>query len=401
VKPGWLRRFANGLVGLSAFDALFSLLEEGVRAATGTLWLAMPRSVIAELVLAGVVASLPLMLLSPRLPVAVFVPLAVATLWLTSGAAPLPLWIASPTLLGVAGCAIQLAAVGLAFALIRRHNGGRRWWFDAASPGAPAFAWRHSLGLGAAFAAVGLPAALLYLGVALATWLQIVTKGFVAFDLDGVSLADRHYQRDGREIRLVGMMHIGEPDAYRALTRTFARESTVVLAEGVSDRHARLADTLEYGRAAQALGLAPQQDLRAYLVDDDDPDALPPRWPVVRHADVDASVFSPATIACIRWAGGIWDAEDLTSAALALVEGIRTQDPQQLAAFQAEILDLRNAHLTEQIRAALGEFEHVIVPWGALHLPAIEAAVLSWGFEETSREVHPLIEWRTVAAALL
>ena len=40
------------------------------------------------------------------------------------------------------------------------------------------------------------------------------------------------------------------------------------------------------------------------------------------------------------------------------------------------------------------------MPWGALHLPAIEDAVLSWGFEETSRERHPLIDWRTVAAAV-
>ena len=46
-------------------------------------------------------------------------------------------------------------------------------------------------------------------------------------------------------------------------------------------------------------------------------------------------------------------------------------------------------------------YEHVIVPWGALHLPGIEQTVLSWGFAETSRELHPLFAWRTVIAALL
>ena len=43
----------------------------------------------------------------------------------------------------------------------------------------------------------------------------------------------------------------------------------------------------------------------------------------------------------------------------------------------------------------------MVVPWGALHLPAIEQAVLSWGFAETSRELHPLFAWSTIAAALL
>ena len=329
MNPRWLRGFANGLVGLSAFDALLSLLEEGVRAATGVSWLAGPRSVVAELVIAGVIASVPLMLLTPRLPIAVFGPLAIATLWLTFGAAPLPLWIESATL-GVVGCAIQLAAVALAFALIHRRNGGRRWWFDAASPEVPAFAWRHTLGVGAAYAVLGFPAALLYLVVAMATWTQLLTHGFVSFDLDGVSLADRHYQRDGREIRLVGMMHIGEEKAYRMLVRTFVRESAVVLAEGVSDRESRLADTLEYGRAAHALGLSRQQDLRAYLVDEDDPDGELPQWPVVRHADVDASAFSPQTIAWIQWAGGIWDAEDLPTAARALIDGFRRRNPDEL-----------------------------------------------------------------------
>jgi hypothetical protein len=53
-----------------------------------------------------------------------------------------------------------------------------------------------------------------------------------------------------------------------------------------------------------------------------------------------------------------------------------------------------------EIERALSEYERVIVPWGALHLPSVERTVLSWGFTETSRELHPLFAWRTVAAAL-
>jgi hypothetical protein len=240
-----------------------------------------------------------------------------------------------------------------------------------------------------------------YFALAVTTWVEVTTHGFIEFGLQGVSLADRHYQRAGKEIRLVGMMHLGDPDAYRAIVRSFSRDSTIVLAEGVSDNEGRLSERLEYGRAARALGLAPQGDLREYLTDPEHPEEAPPVWPVVRHADVDTSVFSPTTIAWIRWASGIWDAPDFATALRDILAGVRGRDPAELAAFQSEILDLRNEHLTHELERALTEYQRVVVPWGALHLPGIEQVVLGWGFEETSHELHPLFGWSTIASALL
>jgi hypothetical protein len=399
VKPGWLRAFANGVLALSAADALFSLLDEAVRAVMGAQWLAVPRNALAELALAAVVTSVPVMLATPRLPVAVFLPLATATLWLALGTAPLALWI-PPPLFNATGCAIQLAAVVLAFAVVRMRNGGRAWWFDDAGPDRPAFAWGHSLGFAAGLCSLGPIMAIAYGAVAVATAIQVVTHGFVHFGLTGVSLDDRHYQRGDREIRLVGMMHIGDPTGYRALVCTFERESTIVLAEGVSDREGRLASALEYGHVAEALGLAQQEDVSTYLVDAEDPEAAPPEWPVVRRADVDASDFSPETIATIQWAAEVWAAEDVATALHVILRGMREQDTEQRLAFIADIVDRRNEHLVGEIERALREYERVVVPWGGLHLPSVERTVLSWGYAETSRELHPLFAWRTVAAAL-
>jgi hypothetical protein len=401
VKPGWLRFFANGVLALSAADVLCSLLDEAVRAATGSAFLEPSRNALAQLALLWVVASVPGMLVTPRLPIPVFVPLAIVTVWLGFGMAPLPLWIASPRALSTTGVAIQLAAVALAFAVVRARNGGRSFWFGAASPERPAFAWRHSLAFGAGLFTIGPIAAVGYTAIALATSIQVVTGGFVHFDLTGVSLGDRHYRRGDREIRLVGMMHVGDPAGYRALVSTFERESTIVLAEGVSDREGRLAASLQYGQVAEAIGLAQQQDLRSYLVDAGDGDAKPPDWPVVRHADVDASAFSPATIEMLRWAGQVWSAKDLASALELVLHAARESTPEQGQAFFADVLDRRNEHLVQEIERALGEYEHVVVPWGALHLPGIERTVMDWGYEETSRELHPLFAWRTVIAAVL
>jgi hypothetical protein len=400
VRPGWLRGFANAVLALSAADALFSLLDEAVRAATGAEWLAAPRNALAQLALLAVAATVPGMLATPQLPVAVFGPLALITFWLTLGAAPLPLWIESEPALSATCVVIQLAAVALAFAVVRARNGGRGVWFGPATPDRPAFSWRHSLAFGAGLCAFGPPAALGYGAVAVATAIEVATHGFVHFDLAGVSLSDRHYARGDREIRLVGMMHIGDPAGYRALAGTFARESTVVLAEGVSDRQGRIASALQYGRAAQALGLAPQQDLRTYLAEGGEEKARAPEWPVVRGADVDASAFSPGTIAMIRWAGEVWASPDVATAVRTISRGMREHGPEEREAFFTEVVDLRNQHLAAEIERALRGYERVIVPWGALHLPGIEQTVLGWGFAETSRELHPLFAWRTVAAAL-
>jgi hypothetical protein len=399
LNPSWLRLFANGVLALSAADALLSLLDVAVRASTGVQWLAVPRNALAQLTLAAVVTTVPVMLATPRLPIAVFLPLAALTLWLALGAAPLALWI-PPPLLDPTACAIQLAAVALAFAIVRAQNGGRSWWFGEESRERPAFAWTHSLAFAAGLCTLGPLAAIGYGAVAVATAIQVVTHGFVHFDWTGVSLGDRHYRRGDREIRLVGMMHIGDPAAYRALVCTFERESTIVLAEGVSDREGRLATSLQYGQVAQALGLAQQQDVSAYLVDGEDPDAEPPEWPVVRRADVDASAFSPETIAMIRWVAEVWEADDVPGALRLIARGTREQTAEQRLAFLVDIVDRRNEHLVGEIERALVEYERVIVPWGALHLPSVEQTVLTWGFAETSRELHPLFAWSTVLAAL-
>lgn len=400
MTPSWLRFCANALVVLSLADGTLSLCEEILREMTGAFWLMGPRSFLATIVLFGVVLSLPAMALTPRLPLAVFLPLALGTLWLGAGALPVGNAFSTAFGYGVAGSLLQIALAGIAMAMIRRHNGGRRWLFDAHSPHRPAISWSRSFGFALGAVVLGIPGFLLYSALAMASWVENTTQGFVAFDLSGVSLADRRYERDDREIRLVGMMHIGEEAAYREIVSSFATDETVVLAEGLTDREGLLSDSLHYGGAAEALGLAPQQDLREYLVDADAPGGVPPRWPEIRHADLDASTFSPETIEWLRWASGIWASEDLASALREILAAMRETDPEVLAAFQRDILDRRNEHLYGEIETALEDYERVVVPWGALHLPAVERTVTDWGFEETSRRLHPLISWGTILAAL-
>ena len=72
----------------------------------------------------------------------------------------------------------------------------------------------------------------------------------------------------------------------------------------------------------------------------------------------------------------------------------RPTTPEELEAVQHDILERRNEHLLGEIAEALPEFEQLIVPWGALHLPAIEAALLADGFEPNGGSTRRLITWR-------
>jgi hypothetical protein len=228
--------------------------------------------------------------------------------------------------------------------------------------------------------------------------IQLITDGFVRFDLTGVSLADRRFERDDREIRLVGMMHIGEREAYEALVASFSGGSTVVLAEGLTDRDHLLQAPFSFEGVARAAGLDTQDEIEAYF---DDVEA-PQQWqrPDVRHADVDLSDFHPDTIALLGRVGEVWDGENPLGAFADLYVHYG-EEPERWAVFAEDVLTRRNLHLLDELRAALVEYERVVVPWGALHLPFVELRVREMGFEPTTDTHHPLASWQTIAAALL
>jgi hypothetical protein len=97
--------------------------------------------------------------------------------------------------------------------------------------------------------------------------------------------------------------------------------------------------------------------------------------------------------------GGIWDGEDpLGAFARLYVRYIEEHD--RWAVVLEDVLTRHNHHLLEALQVALMEYDRVIVPWGALHLPFVQRQVLEMGFEPTTRTHHPLASWKTILAAL-
>lgn len=391
----WSDGFTNAFLLIYAVDGGLSLLEETLRLATGQTALLGLRNAVALPVFYVSFLAIPFLATTPRLPARLLLPLFVSTLWLGNLAAPLPLLI-DPPALGLVTAGLQVAFAGLAYAWVRRRQGG---WLWVTPTETPAFAWRHWLRMMALVVFVVIPGFALYGLVLFPTVIHVETRGFVDFDTQGILLEDRRYVRadDGKEVRLVGMMHVGEADAYRDLVRSFATESTVVLEEGVSDDEVVMEKGLDYDGMAGLLGLETQQALASYLADPET-DALP-EWPVLRRADVDLSAFAPETIAWLERTQELWSSRGVREA-LRETRRVALEEPEVVRQVQHDLFTLRNEKLLRELDAALPEFDRVIVPWGALHLPEFEVAVLERGFEPTTRERRRLVSWKTVSDAL-
>jgi hypothetical protein len=170
-----------------------------------------------------------------------------------------------------------------------------------------------------------------------------------------------------------------------------------VLEEGVTDREGLLHKPLSYERVARALGLEGQAAIETYLEEMDPPPDE--EWPDVRHADVDLSEFHPDTITWLEWTTEIWSGADPAAAVLELFRRY-SEDPARWSVIGKDVIERRNVHLVDEIRGALVEYDRVIVPWGALHQPFIQYAVLEMGFAPVEASYHPLASWGTMAAAV-
>jgi hypothetical protein len=230
--------------------------------------------------------------------------------------------------------------------------------------------------------------------------IERVTGGFITFDRTGINSIARKYRDGDREIHLVGMMHIGEGDAYREIFSSFAGHSTLILAEGVSDEGLRLNNHDFYDVVADQMGLNVQprfEDLRdAMPINESD---VP--WPDIRNADVDTEVFSEETIALMNAAGEIYRGAGIRRTLNRFQERYGDRGSEVSEIVLRDLIENRNTHLLEEMRRVLDDYHRIIVPWGALHLPGIEQAILDWGFEPAGSSQRQLAGYTTVLQVLL
>jgi hypothetical protein len=376
----------TGFLAAFAVDGALSVFDELLALATGTHWVKYPRALSSTLVMLANLAMFVGMAVSPAVPKRLVLPPMAVGLWFLLGAMPLPIY------LGIAGSGLPIALVQASvaaalWAYVRVRGGG--WAVPEAWCEGPGFSGKHLV----AVAAVSLllsPLIGVYSAASLKLALHHGTAGYADLDRQGLLLTGRTFAKGDKRIELVGMMHIGEPAAYEQIWASFPPGS-VLLAEGVSDEQELFGKRkLSYDKGAGKLGLVSQARIP---IEGDDL--------TVRSADIDISQFSEPTRDLLKGAAKIWAADTQLEFVAAYTEVLDTSgDPAVIDAVVADVLDRRNEHLIAEVDQALGEFDSIVVPWGALHMPFLDAEVRKRGFEPVESRSIRLFRFGTVLSGV-
>ncbi len=393
-----MRRFANFYIIIFLIDAGLSLVDE-LLVAAGSPY---PLFTSGRLLVAFVTIALSMVVyaclgIDRRLPKRVFLPMTLYIAWCTVAMWPLSGVIDRATLPLIAAIG-QVATGLLAIALLRGRVLLPQELFQTKT-----FSLSNTLG----FTVINLlltPLVLLYGSLALAgNYLEERTAGFLRISPVGIYMAERSYHRESKKIRLAGMIHVGREEYYADLADSISTEATIILAEGVTDRDHLLEHDFNYSKLAGVIGLSSQDKMQidGNLVDLDDPDQVTGGVrdkPDIAWADIDLSRFDPQTIEFLNEIGRTLFSGKPLAEALAEYTAWANENmtPERVVGVMADILDKRNEVVVASMSKALQRYDTIIIPWGAMHMPAIEAAVLEQGFEPGERKERMSLDFRTI-----
>jgi hypothetical protein len=222
------------------------------------------------------------------------------------------------------------------------------------------------------------------------------------------------------EVRLVGMVHIGEREFYRQLYAGIPPQA-LILAEGVTDRDNRMKAKPSYDNAARGLGLQSQGEFQSLLAGSNileaapaappapgtQPAAVTPALPVVAgkpsvvFADVDVSELSPETLAFIEAAGSIFQSPTLSEAVGKYIDVTGRFTEPQIRAVMEELVKKRNAHALAAMDRHAARFNLIYLPWGALHMPDFEDRLVARGYRVVSSRMIPIAKYETIMNGLM
>jgi|GEM_PF-1645942 len=235
--------------------------------------------------------------------------------------------------------------------------------------------------------------------------LEQSTGRFMTIHQSGISLEERRFAKDGKEIRLIGMMHIAKSGFYDEVAKALpANASAVVLLEGVGDQEHLMRGKFGYSRMAKLFGFSAQEDssftkqaadgLKEARLNEDKQE--PPKNLEYQKADIDLSELNPDTVNFIQAIGTLMHSANFQDALKEYSDLQPVLEKGSQTAFD-DILNKRNEHLLGEIEKALETHTTIVVPWGAAHMPGIQDKIQKWGFVETKRSQHEAINFQNRA----
>jgi hypothetical protein len=398
-----MRRFANIYIVLFLIDAGISLIDELLQASSSPLaFLTEIRFFVTSVVITLSIVLYACLGIDRRLPKRVFLPLTLFASWSALAMWPLSGFFAREAF-GLTAAIGQVVLGVIVIILLRSLDDRNLLTEKQFQP--PIFSLSNTL----SFTAINLlltPFILIYTSLAVTSYyLEEQTAGFLRLSPVGIHMTERSYHLAQKEIRLAGMMHIGKEDYYEDLAKSIPTEGTIILAEGVTDQDRLLESQFNYSKLAGLIGLTSQDKMRlngnavelnglgvaGQVIRE-------PGKPDIANADIDLNRFEPKTVEFLNALGrslfgdkplaeglvdyNLWIEENMTE------EGI--------AGVMADILDKRNDAVIEGMIQTLKRYDTIVIPWGAMHMPAIEAAVLEHGFAPGKTQERLSLDFRTI-----
>ena len=382
-----MRLFINFFLIAFALDGLISVVDELTVIAFGVHGLAVIRTLVATAV---IFLSLPVYIslgIDSRLPKRLLLPPVIFVVWAAFGCLPLFIYF-DPSIVQPAVSLLQLVLAVVAFFMVKRISNGH-WFLQPELFSGPVFKLKNT----ALFSVVNvvlIPVLVCVLLVSsVYSYLAYNTAGFMQLGTDGIYLQERSYVRNGQVIHLVAMVHIGSKEYYDELSDFLSSSDTVVLAEGVTDETGRIKSLPSYSKFADFIGLETQQTMQLHgkMIDyeqlgaTDDDESKAENGATIVRADIDSKELSEDAVRFIGSVGEIFDNRSFAEGIASYIEWYsENMTPEKEKAVLDEIVNQRNDVLLRYLDEALVHHDRIVVPWGAMHMPGLEHAVLERGF---------------------
>jgi hypothetical protein len=214
--------------------------------------------------------------------------------------------------------------------------------------------------------------------------LEGLTRGYVSLEPTGIFSVEKFFEKNGVELRLLGMAHVAEKGFYQDIKDSLRGKPALMLMEGVTDEGRLLKKTLDYGDFAKKLGVDNQRDKFS-------PKDMPENVEVIR-ADLDTSDFATATVELLNFAGEIYSGKGFNFSSLFMMY-LKLSDTSDSQSFMRDLISKRNECLIGHLQKNLNRHKLILVPWGALHLPDIEKWVAGNGFALKAQKSRTLLKF--------
>ena len=215
--------------------------------------------------------------------------------------------------------------------------------------------------------------------------LKISLQDALFLDSKGIYINEFILNNGEKDIYLIPMAHIGEESFYQNVTKSLPKKNAVILSEGVSDTEHLLQSKFDYKHVSSMLGIADQKG--SFLIEDSRIDVV--------HADLDVSDFSSVTIKVLNLIGRYMNSRFKDTLAFLELNKILS-DKNKYNLLFTDILDKRNRFLLKTIKSYLPQYNNIIIPWGAKHIPYIRQNILSMGFKNIKQTKIYLLYYSTI-----